>query len=116
MAGMDERQFAEMMEEIREEHRLHREELRAMREATVRDHERHSAAIGAMREEQKRRFARIDQAMENDRLVTREMLLELRDGRRALADIRHAIQSSVKGLLRVLDEMRRDDGPSPAGA
>jgi hypothetical protein len=28
-----------------------------------------------------------------------------------LHDMRHG-----EGLLRVLDEMRRDDGPSPAGA
>jgi hypothetical protein len=44
------------------------------------------------------------------------MVLELRDGREILHDIRHGIQANTAGLLRVLDELRRGDDPSPAGA
>ena len=61
--------------------------------------------------------------IEDTRAVTREMVLEMREGRGALgdmrdaiADMRDAIQANTAGLLRVLDEMRRDDGGSPAGA
>jgi hypothetical protein len=77
----------ELMAEIREELRLNREE-----------HGRNQA-----------RF-------ESSRSVMREMVLELREGRALLADIRHGIQANTEGLLRVVDELRREDGPSPAGA
>ena len=66
--------------------------------------------------EQKRRFDRIDAAMENDKRVTREMILELREGREHDRDMRGEMRAQREGLLRILDEMRRDDGPSPAGA
>jgi len=33
-----------------------------------------------------------------------------------LRDIRDGIRANTQSLLRVLDEMRRDDGPSAAGA
>jgi len=77
----------ELMAEIREELRLNREE-----------HRRNQA-----------RF-------ESTRAVMREMLLELREGREILSDIRHGIQANTEGLLSVLDELRRSDGPSAAGA
>jgi hypothetical protein len=44
------------------------------------------------------------------------MLLELREQTVMLHDMRHGIQVTTEGLLRVLDEMRRGDGPSAAGA
>ena len=79
-------------------------------------HERLIAEFEELRKGHGRRFDRIDMAMESDRRVNREMLLELRDIMDITRDIRHGIQSSIEGLLRVLDEFRRDDGPSPAGA
>jgi hypothetical protein len=66
--------------------------------------------------EQKRRFDAIDAAMENDKRVTRDMILELREGRERDRDLREEMRAQREGLLRMLDEMRRDDGPSPAGA
>jgi hypothetical protein len=74
------------------------------------------ARADAERAEQKRRFDAIDAAMENDKRVTREILLELREGRAMLRDMRHGIQANTEGLLRVLDELRRDDGPAAASA
>jgi hypothetical protein len=41
---------------------------------------------------------------------------QLREDRKLLADIRQGIQANTEGLLRVLDELRRGDGPSPASA
>ena len=87
-----------MMDKIGEEHRLHRAEL------------------AAMREDQKRRFDAIDVAMEHDKRVTRELVLDLREQTAMLRDLRHGIQAYTHGLLRILDEFRRNDGPSPAGA
>jgi hypothetical protein len=66
--------------------------------------------------EQKRRFDRIDAAMENDKRVTREMILELREGREHDRDMRGEMRAQREGLLRILDEMRRNDGPSAAEA
>jgi hypothetical protein len=66
--------------------------------------------------EQKRRFDAIDATTENDKRVTREIILELREGRGRDRDLRDEMRAQREGLLRILDEMRRDDGPSPAGA
>ena len=66
--------------------------------------------------DQKRRFDRIDAAMENDKRVTREMILELREGRQHDRDMRNEMRAQREGLLRILDEFRRRDGPDPAGA
>jgi hypothetical protein len=68
------------------------------------------------RQEQSRGTETVIAAINNDRQVTREMLLELRDHREFLIDIRHGIRANTEGLLRVLDELRREDGPSAAGA
>jgi hypothetical protein len=87
---------------FREEARAHREQARE--------------ELRALREEQARRFDAIDAAIENDRRVTREILLELRAGRELLRDLRHGIQANTAGLLRVLDELRRGNGPSAASA
>ena len=54
--------------------------------------------------------------MENDKRVTREMILELREGREHDRDMRDEMRAQREGLLRVLDEFRRNDGPSAAGA
>ena len=66
--------------------------------------------------DQRRRFDRIDAAMENDKRVTREMILELREGREHDRDMRDEMRAQREGLLRILDEFRRRDGPDPAGA
>ena len=131
---MRRRQFGEMMDEFRTERRLHREELRRNREESQARHVEAMASIAAfreevrahreqareelraLREEQARRFDAIGAAIENDRRVTREILLELRAGRELLRDLRHGIQANTEGLLRVLDELRRGNGPSAASA
>ena len=98
-------ELKELMEQIRDEMRLNRKEHRLNRL----EHKRNQA-----------RF-------QNSQSVMREMVLELREGRETLRemriemkadhkDIRDGIRACTEGLLRVLDELRRDDGPSPAGA
>jgi hypothetical protein len=93
-----------------------RAEFEQTRRESDRRHGEWQVEHAAFLAEQKRRFDRIDAAMENDKRVTREMLLELRQGRETLRDIQDGIRANTEGLLRVLDEMRRNDGPSPAGA
>jgi hypothetical protein len=80
-------ELRELMEQIRDEMRLNREE-----------HRRNQA-----------RFA-------NSQAVMREMVVELREGREILKDIQDGIRANTRGLLQVLDELRREDGESPAGA
>jgi hypothetical protein len=125
-AEQGERRDEERDEELRlrdEELRLRDEEFRLRDEALrLRDEElrqlaeRHRAELKALREDQKRRFDAMDAAMENDRRVTRDIILELREGQAMLRDMRHGIQANTEGLLRVLDELRRNDGPSTASA
>jgi hypothetical protein len=103
---MRRRWYRELIDEMREETRARREE-----------HEGWLVEWRAQAAEQKRRFDRIDAAMENDKRVTRDMILELREGRDRDRDIRDEMRAQREGLLRILDEFRRrDDGPSPAGA
>ena len=87
-----------MMDKIGEEHRLHRAEL------------------AALRADQKRRFDAVDAALENDKRVTREIVLELQEARERDREQRDEMRAQREGLLRILDEFRRNDGPSPAGA
>jgi hypothetical protein len=89
-----EAELKELLREIRDEMRLKREEHRLNRL----EHKRNQA-----------RF-------QNSQAVMREMVLELREGRAIFKDIQDGIRANTEGLLRVLDELRRDDGPSPAGA
>jgi hypothetical protein len=124
---MRRRWYREMLDEMRADNRLRREELAAIRGeqrerlGAIRQEQRER--LGEIREEQqraaleqRRRFHSIDAAMENDRRVTREMILELRQQTAMIRDMRHGIQANTEGLLRVLDEFRRSDGPSTAGA
>lgn len=72
--------------------------------------------LDASRLDQRRAFSSVEAGMANDRAVTREMLLDLREGRELIVDIRQGIQANTEGLLQVLDELRRDDGQgAPAG-
>jgi 5-formyltetrahydrofolate cyclo-ligase len=118
------RRCLEMYEQFRREHELTRDQFRAEMEAK---HERWRAELDAKygkiveefeetRQEQRRGMGAVTAAINNDRQVTREMLQELRDHREFLIDIRHGIRANTEGLLRVLDELRREDGPSAAGA
>jgi hypothetical protein len=94
-----------MMDKIGEEHRLHRAELAA-----------HSEHLAALRVDQKRRFDSIDAAMENDKRVTREMVLQLQALRKGDKERHEESRAMVDGLMRVLDRLDSNDGPSPAGA
>jgi hypothetical protein len=73
-------------------------------------------AIDITREEQRRGFGGVASDMNNSRQTTREMLLELDKLGRDLDDIQFGIRANTLGLLHVLDELRREDGPSAAGA
>jgi hypothetical protein len=95
------RELVELMEQIREEMRLNREEHRLNRE----EHRLN-------REEHRRNQARFA----NSQAVMREMVVELREGREIFKDIQAGIRANTRGLLQVLDELRREDGPSTAGA
>lgn len=87
----------------------YRAEWRAQVEADRRAFEASQAA-------EKRRFDALDAGMENDKRITRETVIELRQQTSMLRDLQHRMRSTTEGLLRVLDEFRRNDGPSPAGA
>ncbi len=102
----------EFEETRRQSDRRHEDWVREFEDDQAERRERHAEFLV----EQKRRFDAIDAAMENDKRVTREMILELREGRDRDRDLRDEMRAQREGLLRMLDEMRRDDGPSPAGA
>jgi hypothetical protein len=113
-----------MYEQFRKEHEQTRDQFRAEMKAK---HERWRAELdaryekildefGVSRQEQRRGFGAVNAAIENDRQVTRQMLLQLQELMDIAIDTRHGIQSNTEGLLRVLDELRREDGPSAAGA
>jgi hypothetical protein len=102
---MRRRWYRDLIDEMREENRARREE-----------HERWLVEWRVQAAEQRRRFDAIDAAMENDKRVTRDMIIDLREQTAILRDARQGIQANTEGLLRILDEMRRNDGPSPAGA
>jgi hypothetical protein len=107
------RRWREEFEQTRREAAQHHDERRA---ESDRRHAAWQAKHAAFLVEQKRRFDAIDVAMENDKRVTREMILELREGREHDRDMRNEMRARREGLLRILDEMRRDDGPAAAGA
>ena len=80
----------------------------------IRDLRRESRDLGA---EMAREFKQTRAAIENNTPVSREILLELRDHRSRLDSIDRGVQSSVDGLLHVLDELRNGrGGPGPAPA
>jgi phosphoenolpyruvate carboxylase len=93
-----------------------RDDSRVRYEDLVAHHERLVAEFEQLSRRHGKRFDKIDRDIDNGRQVTREMLLELREGHELLRDCRHGIQTSIEGLLRVLDEFRKRDGESPAGA
>jgi hypothetical protein len=98
-----------LFERARDDSRIRYEDLVARHEQLIEEFEQ-------LRKDQGYRFDNIDTDMEHSRRTNRETLLEIREMMHISRDIRHGIQSSVEGLLRVLDELRKDDGPSPAGA
>ena len=112
IAGMWRRWRQEFEQTRRESDRRHAER----RAESDRRHAEWQVEHAAFLADQKRRFDRIDAAMENDKRVTREMILELREGREHDRDMRDEMRAQRDGLLRILDEFRRRDGPDPAGA
>ena len=74
----------------------------------------HHAELRALRTDQRRRFDAIDAAMENDKRVTRDIILELREGRERDRDLRDEMRAKRECLLQILDEMRRADGRGEA--
>jgi septal ring factor EnvC (AmiA/AmiB activator) len=120
---MQSRWVKRVIEEMRAENRASAEELRrwerelrswddAARERAA----AHQRELRAQRADHKHRFDRIDAALENDKRVTREIVLELQEARERDRDQRDEMRAQREGLLRILDEFRRNDGPSPAGA
>ena len=107
------RRYRELVEEIRRERREDYDRWLAEWHARVAAED---AADRRRDAEQRRRFGDIDAALENDKRVTRDMIIDLREQTAILRDARQGIQANTEGLLRILDEMRRNDGPSPAGA
>jgi len=112
-----------VIEEMRAEQRASAEdlrrweqELRRWDEAARKRAADHARDLRTLRADHQRRFDKIDTAFENDKRTTREILLELQEGREHDRDQRDEMRAQREGLLRILDELRRDDGPSPAGA
>jgi len=101
------------MEEILAEHEATREQFRA--ECLARREERRreldarygeiQSALDAGGEVQRRGFASVEAALANDR---QQFGL--------LVDARHALRANTEGLLRILDELRREDGSGTARA
>jgi hypothetical protein len=131
MHGKFRKEYELAHEQLRAERRAERDrciaELDARYERLVAEfderNDRLIAEFGGGREEQRRGFDSVTGGLANGRQVMREMLLEIREGRKALLrlqadqdDIGDAVRANTHGLLRVLDELRREDGPSAAGA
>jgi hypothetical protein len=112
-----------VIEEMRAENRASAEdlrrweqELRGWDEAARERAAEHHRELRAVRADHKHRFDKLDAAMDNDKRTTREILLELQDARERDRDQRDEMRAQREGLLRILDELRRSDGPSAAGA
>ena len=83
--------FREIRDQILEELRAGSAEARADLEGT---RQRLLAELRASRAEQRRATSAHETAIADDRAVTREMLLDMREGREQLIDIRHGIQAT----------------------
>jgi hypothetical protein len=112
-----------VIEEMRAENRASAQdlrrwehELRSWDEAARERSAEHQRELRGLRADHKHRFDKLDAAMENDRRTTREILLELKEARERDRDQRDQMGAQREGLLRILDELRRNDGPSAAGA
>jgi hypothetical protein len=112
----------EFEETRRQSDRRHEDRILKFEDDQAERRERHAEFLAEQKrrfdaeaKEQKRRFDAIDAAMENDKRVTREMILELREGRDRDRDLRDEMRAQREGLLRMLDEMRRDERAQPGG-
>jgi hypothetical protein len=92
------------------------EENRELARENRKRHEDWLVGWRAQAKEQKLRFDAIDAAMENDKRVTREMVLQLQALRAEDKERHDESRAMIDGLMRVLDRLDRDDGSSPAGA
>ena len=125
------KEYEQAHERMRAERRAERErciaELDARYERLIAEfderNDRLMAEVSGGRSEQRRGFDSVTGGLANGRQVMREMLLEIREDRKILKDIeagiedaRHGIRANTHGLLHVLAELRREDGPSAAGA
>jgi len=76
--------------------------------------------VAAERKEQKRRFDALDAAMENDKRVTDEIVLELQAARARdtvmLERVEAESRTLIEGLMRVFDRLDGNDGPRAEGA
>ena len=103
--------LGELLDEMRRQHELDREVNR-------REHER-TRASNSLEHERTRASNRLEheQTRGSFAQVNREILLELRDHRTILESIDQGIQSNIRGLLHVLDELRNGrGGPGTAPA
>ena len=112
-----------VIEEMRAEGRATRAELERwdveLREwdaAARRRAAAHGQELRALRSEVKRGFDAVDEGAQRDERATEEIMAELRAARERDREERDEMRAQREGLLRILDEMRRDDGPRPAGA
>jgi hypothetical protein len=90
----------ELMDQIRAEHRLNREQYERLVQESVRQEQRSQAAI------------------ERSTRVMRELLLQRQADRIFLQRIEQGIHAQTQGLLHVLDELRNGragPGAAPAG-
>lgn len=108
---MDEH-MAQLVEEMREDNRRGREEIRRGHEEIR--HIREEARSQHERDVREHLLARA--AVENNTRLTRELLLQGQEHRKALQRIEQGIHAQTQGLLHVLDELRDDSGPGTAPA
>lgn len=107
--------LGELLEEMRKQHELDREVNR-------REHEQTRASNRREHEQTRSSFAQVnrrehEQTRASFAQVNREILLELRDHRTLLESIDQGVQSSTRGLMHVLDELRNGrGGPDTAPA
>jgi hypothetical protein len=128
----------ELLEQLREDNRLHREELQRSREESDRQFElsregsdrqfelsraESDRQFERSREESRRQHERdlrehllTRAAIENNNRVTRDLLLQGQENRKILAQIEQGIHAQTQGLLHVLDELRGGRGPGSAPA
>jgi hypothetical protein len=89
----------QLLEAIRDEHRLNREQFERYKRDMERLEQRSHAAV------------------ERNTRVMRELLLQREEDRKFLERIEQGIHAQTQGLLHVLDELRNGrGGPGPAAA
>jgi len=75
----------------------------------------HGRELRALRSDVKRGFYAIDAGIQRDERSTEEIIAELRAARARDREERDEMRAQREGLLRILDELRGEGGPSPEG-